>query len=813
MGNELFSNYVIEKTPFLTGGHLNLWKIYKATHKERKTPSCVFVFEKKTLESYPQGEREDLLNLLRKEATSLIKFKHPNFLSVIEPLNEDKYSLGFITENIEYSLTSWASRYRPSKIEIKMIIGDLCKGLTFLNSTCHTAHLNLNPNTIFINSDNRVKIAGMNFTKELSGDNDECKLEQYSEILNQNLSYVPPEIAYKGIFNENSDTFAIGCLIYYLLNQKGNNLIEIYKQSVDNYKRGYQEIDSKVSQLNIENKDDRDIIKSSLERNELKRPNIKQLLEMEWFSDCKLKAVSFIETLPTNDIVKNYEFLKQLPSMLSLFENKIIINRILPSLLNGLKVESLINPILPAVFAICDILPDSEVNFEDKIWPKLRELFKVNIIPAASLYFLLSKMTFIGEKIKPSEFSEHCLPIICKAMDCGVSKIQGVVVDNLSYVSNNIDADIFSAKIYPRSIQILLHTNSDKLKKRLLCSIKNLYNLLDSNMINNVLINDLEKLLSKDKSLCVCDGIEMIFEEIVDSVSVDAIRKKIVPTLISILVEGNINEKLYERVSVLINKYIEKIKQIREKDINKNNTEDIEEKEDNDKKKIPKADNNTFDNESFLMSFFGDGQSEMIIGSPEATKTTTLNSTGSESNTDLIEEMKKGDFFEGLLNKKSNQKTFTKSISKESKSPISVKTTKEKKISVFDNLLNDDEEENDLEDLKKKEVKPIKPKVSKSTAELTDKTEKKKSGWDSNEDEDDDEYSFPIVSKRGKNKEIFNSPKMDIKPIIKESKKEEKKESLFSKSIIKPNAVKQSAKPSIQKVKKADIDLDALLNF
>ena len=153
------------------------------------------------------------------------------------------------------------------------------------------------------------------------------------------------------------------------------------------------------------------------------------------------------------------------------------------------------------------------------------------------------KMTFIGEKIKPSEFSEHCLPLICKAMDCGVSKIQGVVVDNLSYVSNNIDADIFSAKIYPRSIQILLHTNSDKLKKRLLCSIKNLYNLLDSNMINNVLINDLEKLRSKDKSLCVCDGIEMIFEEIVDSVSVDTIRKKIVPTLISILVEGNINEK------------------------------------------------------------------------------------------------------------------------------------------------------------------------------------------------------------------------------------------------------------------------------
>ena len=40
---------------------------------------------------------------------------------------------------------------------------------------------------------------------------------------------------------------------------------------------------------------------------------------------------------------------------------------------------------------------------------------------------------------------------------------------------------------------------------------------------------------------------------------------------------------------------------------------------------------------------------------------------------------------------------------------------------------------------------------------------KKHNGWDSNEEEDDDDYSFPITSKRGKNKEILNTPKIDIK--------------------------------------------------
>lgn len=567
MGNELFGNYSIEKNHFLTGGHLNMWKIYKAVHKERKKPVCVFVFEKKGLDSYQHSEKEELLNVLRKEATSLMKFKHPNILSIIEPLSEDKYSIGFVTENFDYSLSSWVNQYKPSKIEIKLIITELCKTISFLHHSCHIFHLNLNPDCIFINGDNRIKIAGMNFAKECIGDKDTqflYNLNTFSEVLNQNLNYVAPEIVYKSKICRVSDIFSIGALIFYLLNQKGTHLIDLYKNTPENYKKIFNTIDNRIKSIGIENKDDRDAIRLSLEENESKRLDIKGFSELEWFCDYKLKALTFIESLPTNDIVKNYEFLKQLPTMLEIFENKIIIKRFLPSLLSGLKIESLINPILPAIFAICEI-PNIELNFEETIWPKLKELFKMNIIPAASLYFLLSKMTYIGEKISPDEFSEHCIPIICKAMDCGVSKIQGVVVDNLSFVSTNIDAQIFSDKIYPRIIQILLHTSSSKLKKRLLTSIKNLFSLLDYNMINTVLVNDLEKLRKIDNSSITSAGIELIYEEIVEEVSIEVIRKKIIPSLLSILIEGNISKDTYDRITSLIQKYLDKLKKIREK--------------------------------------------------------------------------------------------------------------------------------------------------------------------------------------------------------------------------------------------------------
>ena len=47
MGNELFSEYNIEKTPFLQGGYLSLWKIYKGIHKERKQEVCILHLKKK----------------------------------------------------------------------------------------------------------------------------------------------------------------------------------------------------------------------------------------------------------------------------------------------------------------------------------------------------------------------------------------------------------------------------------------------------------------------------------------------------------------------------------------------------------------------------------------------------------------------------------------------------------------------------------------------------------------------------------------------------------------------------------------------
>ena len=142
-------------------------------------------------------------------------------------------------------------------------------------------------------------------------------------------------------------------------------------------------------------------------------------------------------------------------------------------------------------------------------------------IPAAALYFLLSKLQFIAEKISNSEFSSNMMNIICKALDCGVAKIQTVVLDNLLFIIKKVDSLAFKNQIYPRLVNILTNTQSPNLKINILKSFTTIYSLLDQNLINESLLNTIEKVRKADNNSEVCISVVNIYEEIAKVVSVE----------------------------------------------------------------------------------------------------------------------------------------------------------------------------------------------------------------------------------------------------------------------------------------------------
>ena len=642
MGSELFSNYTIEKTPFLQGGYMKLWKIYHGTHKVRKQEVCVFVFDKKSLERFPKSEHNEILLTLKCEAHMLVKFKHPSLLSVVEPFVEDKTSLGFVTERFDYTLNSWITQTKPSKLEIKQMVIELAKAILFLHNDAHVVHNNLNPDIIFIDVNNKIKISGMSFSIEdpplQGGDIDISKYSphaiqninpQHNSLSLPDLSFIAPELVFNNKSFYSCDMFSLGLIIYQILKDhlgdtKTHLFMKLSNNSISAYKTFFNSYDSYLSShLKFEN-DDNFLLSKLLQKEQNARPRVREIIDTPWFNDPKLKALNFIMNLESNDQKKNIEFLEKLPKIIGMFENKIIIKRFLPALLKAIKVETLINPCLPAIFSICES-PTFKISFAKDIWPKLKDLFKLRSLPAAAIYFLISKVQFIGEHISQSEFSQYFLNLICKAMDCNVPKIQFVVSNNMKFIATNIDSLSFKNQIFPRMMQVVSSTNSKTLKLDMLNNIKLLYTKLDQNLINDKLLVALEKVRKIDNNndvcMCICD----IYLEIAKIVNLEGIANKILPNLISMLVTGNITKSNFDKIMNLITTYLDQIKKNRYNElINDGSTLNVDSLANNNK-----VGNNNNDFQS-TQTKEEDNFMDSLLASSKPITTTNVNTKGSE---------------------------------------------------------------------------------------------------------------------------------------------------------------------------------------
>lgn len=187
------ANYALSAQPTSFSGP---WKIYDAKKKSTGKAASVFVFERKALEP-PGGAglgsrsgaaalkrvHEEVVERLKKEASSLARLRHPNILELAEPVEDTRGGgLMFATEPVTASLTSLLqekdeqekasgvggrrSRYvveesdgqkrrrelEIDELEIQKGLLHIAKGLEFLHESAGLVHANLTPDAVFVNA-------------------------------------------------------------------------------------------------------------------------------------------------------------------------------------------------------------------------------------------------------------------------------------------------------------------------------------------------------------------------------------------------------------------------------------------------------------------------------------------------------------------------------------------------------------------------------------------------------------------------------------------------------------------------------------
>ena len=182
------ANYTVSANPASTAGP---WKIYDAKKKSTGKAYSVFVFDRKALEAHGSSlgrssasgfkrSIDEVVERLKKEASSLAKLRHPSILELVEPVEETRGGgLQFVTEAVSSSLSSILRekddqeqsggrsgrfytedaegvRHRREieidELEIQKGLLQVSKALSFLHDNAGLVHGNLTPDAVLINA-------------------------------------------------------------------------------------------------------------------------------------------------------------------------------------------------------------------------------------------------------------------------------------------------------------------------------------------------------------------------------------------------------------------------------------------------------------------------------------------------------------------------------------------------------------------------------------------------------------------------------------------------------------------------------------
>ncbi|KAG7878030.1 hypothetical protein KL937_004177 [Ogataea polymorpha] len=545
-GTGIESSYSISANPLFVSN--NTWTIYPAKHRTTKKKVSVWQFSKKDLEARLQANgvlnrtnrsmiMDDIFAVLGNYVSNLSKFKHPNFLTVIEPLEDHKNRMLFVTE---YVVDDLATLNKSDLDEIIITKGllQIASGLKFLHQSVHTVHMNLAPSSIFITENFDWKISGMQFIEVMENKIQEKYVDPLDSRLPSFLSidfrYSSPNLLLKHNVDYINDLFSVGCLIYYLFNE-GRSLLECSSSSLLEYERTFNKLKHILGSANLYhhasfNSIPRNYIdvfirmlKETQESNKdvlmLQPPlTVDDLLASAIFNNDLIRILNVIDEFPTLSQQEKIEYLMNLTKDLSSFPRALLINKFIPVL------SDLIIPLLSAksvneddqkviILASQNLLilsnQISQLTFSDKIFPLLNKILTEQNLPSYDL-LLVSNIDTIKTKLGANEtdsgskhtqlFQKLLNKLFEKSMvarnDPNTVQLQDKVLTSLHVFLNYQTYSTITTQMFPAVCQLFSTTSSLKIKNLTIKAfILMISGMKEKNLDNYVIVEKLLPLL------------------------------------------------------------------------------------------------------------------------------------------------------------------------------------------------------------------------------------------------------------------------------------------------------------------------------
>ncbi|THV44878.1 hypothetical protein BGAL_0563g00040 [Botrytis galanthina] len=525
------SNYSVSSTPSSYSGP---WKIYDAKKKSTGKTASVFVLDRKALDAHAgslgrssatsmKRATEEVIERLKKEASSLARLRHPSILELVEPVEELRGGgLQFATETVTASLSGLlqekdeqeraggiggrSSRYvtedseggrrrkevEIDELEIQKGLLQISKALEFLHDNAGLVHGNLTPDAVFVNAKSDWKLSGLSFCSPPDNSTKASSVQpiNLSEVLNIdprlprsvqiNLDYCSPDFVLDSNLNVSADMFSLGLLIVALYNSPHTSPLES-NNSVSGYKRLFTSSSTIPSSSNTflcKKPLPRDMTGEVLPRLITRRPaqrmTAKEFQDSAYFNNILISTIRFLDSLPAKTPNEKAQFMRGLSRVLPSFPKSVMEKKVLPALLEEMKDRELISLILQNIFKIIELLPSGRRPFTEKIMPRLKEVFLNNPKPPterdaakeAGLMVLLEHIQVISVNCSGKEFKDDILPIVAISIDSPTHALVDAALRSLNVVLPILDFSTIKNELFPVISSVFTKTSSLGIKVR-----------------------------------------------------------------------------------------------------------------------------------------------------------------------------------------------------------------------------------------------------------------------------------------------------------------------------------------------------------
>ncbi|RKP36624.1 kinase-like domain-containing protein [Dimargaris cristalligena] len=566
-------------------GSAGLWTIHTGKKRSTGKPVAIFEFDKKYFDSgvhrqlISRAEQEGILETLKKEVGQLTRLRHPSILEVVEPLEDTRSALTFVTEpltgcladiiakDIQYGQRSrqWNSsdgtnqdEFELDELEIQKGLLQVSKALQFCHNDARLVHGNLTPSSIFVNVKGDWKLGGLGFSTFLNYQNGTLfPTSIHFEFAHQlpphcqpALDYLAPEYVLDGVCDVSNDVFALGCFAVAVhgrhdestdsVEQLGNSIL-FCRNDVDAYRRQIQRLPQ--AKLDFLPRFLEPVVRLLLSRDPKARMSLESFQSSQFFDNVLMSTIRYLEALCEKSKENKILFMQGLPRILPQYPERVLKRKILVGLLEELKDHSLLPYTLPNVFFIIGKLNSRE--FMDKVFPTLKPILTVRDPPQNLLVFL-DKLDVLKDKTPEKEFREDVMPVVHSALETSNPQVIDKALLIIPQLSEALDYTIVKNALFPKVQTVYSKATVLSVKVNALKCFHSMLKILDKFTMTEKLVPMLKRTKTREPGVIL--AIMIVYEEMgMKYLEKETLATDIIPELWRLCMEPQLNPAQFQR--------------------------------------------------------------------------------------------------------------------------------------------------------------------------------------------------------------------------------------------------------------------------